>query len=248
MLALAAPAERLPFERYQSILDRQMFGALPPGFDPTKMSSEVAKAKASKELTEEQEKLKSAVHFSVINVRPDGKTEVGFTDSSDPKTPHHYFICEGETAGGWKVESVDPDTASMTILKDGIQLELTLGDNSATGGGNASKVGTPGARTLMGGMRSSGGAQSLRARRAQREQEASERARLEAERQARREAAEEKEKAERAAEREEQRQQLLAIQEELRRSREEQEKLKKAAEEKEGAEEAKSESAENEAN
>lgn len=222
-------AERVPFERYQTILNRQMFGAPPPGFDPNKLPSEVEALKKSKELTQEQEKLKSAVHFSVINVRGDGKVEVGFTDNSDPKTPHHYFICEGETAGGWTVESADPDSASMTIVKDGIQLELTLGDNSANGGGNASKLN---AASGNGGRMASGtgAAMSLRGLRAKRQQQLNEQ--LEAQRKerdaeraevAKREAERD---AERAAEREQQQQQLMAIREELKRAREAREKDK----------------------
>ena len=83
--ALAAAAERQPLERYQSIIDRQMFGALPNDFDPSKLPSEVQKSSRSeKELTAEQEKLRSAIHFSVINVRSDGRVEVGFTDNTDP--------------------------------------------------------------------------------------------------------------------------------------------------------------------
>ena len=39
--AALVAAERQPISRYQSIIDRQMFGALPPDFDPTKMPSEV---------------------------------------------------------------------------------------------------------------------------------------------------------------------------------------------------------------
>ena len=37
----AAYAEKQPIERYQSIIDRQMFGPLPPGFDPSKSPNEV---------------------------------------------------------------------------------------------------------------------------------------------------------------------------------------------------------------
>ena len=91
-LATDASAERQPYERYQSIVDRQMFGPLPVGFDPTKSPAEVSKsgsAAAEKELTKEQEKVKSAIRFSVINVTPQGETAIGFTDNSDPKAPVH---------------------------------------------------------------------------------------------------------------------------------------------------------------
>ena len=67
-------AAKQPYERYQSIVDRQMFGPLPPGFDPTKLPSEVTRTTAAdeKQLTQEQEKLQSSIHFSAINVTPEG--------------------------------------------------------------------------------------------------------------------------------------------------------------------------------
>ena len=231
LAALVAAAERQPLERYQSIIDRQMFGELPDDFDPSKLPSEVQKtsSRAAKELSAEQEKLKSAIHFSVINIRADGRVEVGFTDNTDPKEPRHYFICEGDTAGGWTVEEADPDTATMTISKDGVSLELKLGDNSAKGGGSmkrSSESSAPRNSPLLG--NGAGGFISARRRREQREAEAAaedkkrreEEERRRAEERAEERAAEAAREEQRAAEREEQRKQLLAIQEELRRVRE----------------------------
>lgn len=227
LAALAAAAERQPLERYQSIIDRQMFGELPDDFDPNKLPSEVQKtsARAAKELSAEQEKLKSAIHFSVLNVRGDGRIEVGFTDNTDPKEPRHYFICEGDTAGGWTVEEADAESATMTISKDGVSLELRLGDNSAKGGGSmkrSSESSAPRNSPLLG--NGAGGFISARRRREQREAEAAaeDRKRREEEDRKRAEerAAEAEREEQRAAEREEQRKQLLAIQEELRRVRE----------------------------
>lgn len=162
---LTVMAERQPFDRYQSIVDRQMFGAPPPGFDPTKMPSEVQKGLSEKELTQEQEKIRSAIRFSVINVDSDGRVEVGFTDNSDPQNVYHYFIKEGETAGGWTVEKADADNATMTISKDGISLDMALGDDSAGGAGNAKRNDSGGRgptrqRSLLAGLRTGGGAQS----------------------------------------------------------------------------------------
>lgn len=84
---LALRAERYEFDRYQPIVDRQMFGPLPDGFDPTRPPSEVQKSdgKAQKELSKEQEQIRKSVQFSMINVNPAGETMVGFTDSSSPK-------------------------------------------------------------------------------------------------------------------------------------------------------------------
>jgi hypothetical protein len=220
--ALGAAAERQPLERYQSIIDRQMFGALPSDFDPSKLPSEVQKSSRSeKELTAEQEKLRSAIHFSVINVRSDGRVEVGFTDNTDPKEPRHYFICEGDTAGGWTVEEADHETATMTISKDGVSLELRLGDNSAKGGGSMKRSGeASGTGTRNSPLLNTGGFTSLRRRRAEQEEEDRKRREEEEKRRVKEREAEEEREAQREEEREEQRKQLLAIQEELRRVRE----------------------------
>ena len=231
-LACSAFAEKRPIERYQQIIDRQMFGPLPKDFDPEKMPSEVSKSSGSgmseKELTQEQAKLQSAVHFSVINVDREGKAVVGFTDNSDPKAPVHYYLRVGESQNGWTVKEADPEHATMTIVKDDVEVSLTLGDNSGKGGGKTSAVaaaklptGTP-RKGLLGG----GG--SLSARRAlRRQQEAEEekkRADEAAAKEEERKALVEQEKAEREAERQQQRQQLMAIQEELRKAREEKER------------------------
>ena len=235
-LALAAfgvHAERQPFERYKSILDRQMFGELPPDFDPTKMPSEVSRGsgKQEKELSKEQEKLQSSIHFSMINVTPDGSTAVGFTDNSNPKAPVHYYLKVGESRDGWKVEAADAKAATMTIVKGDVEVSLSLGGNSGKGGGltqargSAQQSPSQQPSTLLG-----GGTLSARRRREAKAREAElqkireEQAAKDEERAAK--AAEEK--AQREAEREEQRRQLQAIQEELRKAREESAKQKES--------------------
>ena len=227
--ALAAAtlfAERQPFSRYQSIVDRQMFGELPAGFDPTKMPSEVARssAKQGQELTKEQEKLQSAIHFSAINITPEGSTVVGFTDNSNPKTPVHYYLKVGETRDGWKVVEADPKAATMTVAKDDIEVSLSLGGNSGKGAGQTKSRGGA-EEPAAGGLH---GIKTLRSRRAQREAEAAAREKLraeqaarEAEKEAEREEQAEKDRAQREAEREENRNQMKALFEELRRAREE---------------------------
>ena len=235
-------AERMPFSRYQSIVDRQMFGQPPPGFDPTRPASEVAKTAAPVELTKEQEQVRSAIHFSLINITPAGETAVGFTDNSDIKAPVHYYLKVGEKRNGWEVKSADPVAATMTIAKGEIEVSLELGGSSSSApgkggagpqppggggrsGGNRSLAGNPG-----GGQRNSllgGQGDSLRARREQRKRqrelaeaaEAAEEQKREQERAAERAKAE-AEIAQREQDRELQRQQLQAIQEELKRARE----------------------------
>lgn len=237
MIAGVAFAEKYPFERYQPIVDRQMFGQPPIGFDPTKMASEVSKS-AEKELTKEQEEIKSSIHFSIINVTPSGKTAVGFTDNSDAKTPVHYYLKVGESAGGWTLKEADALKAWMKIEKNGVEVELTLGQNSAKGGGSTSKTAASappkastldlkpkvGARsTLLGRKNSSGGLRDIN--------------QLRAERQAQREAAEAKaaeERAKQEAERDEMRASLAEMKEQLaeqRKLREEAEANAKAQEE-----------------
>ena len=138
--ASAARAERQPYSRYQSIVDRQMFGPLPPNFDPTKSPAEVSRSAggaAEKELTKEQERMKSSIRFTVINVTPDGDTAIGFTDNSDPKAPVHYYLKVGETKGGWEVKEADAKSATMTIAKDGVEVSLSLGGDSSKGDSNA---------------------------------------------------------------------------------------------------------------
>lgn len=235
-VSAVAFAEKQPLSRYQSIIERQMFGPLPKDFDPNKMPNEVARgggsSAAEKELTQEQVKLQSAVHFSVINVDREGKVVVGFTDNSDPKVPVHYYMRVGEKQNDWEVREADLENATMTIVKGDVEVSLTLGDNSGKGGGKTSMVKS--AAENRSGLLSGGLGGSLRARRAARLQAVQEaeqkRAADAAEKEAARQAQAEQEKAEREAEREQQRQQLQAIQEELRRAREEKAKARQQTE------------------
>lgn len=238
-LALASGtlrAEKKPFERYQSILDRQPFGEPPPGFDPMRNPDEVQKDAQNNavELTQDQETLQKSVQFSVINVEPDGSVMVGFTDKTDAKSPRHYYLSVGETRDGWLVKDANPTNATVTIVKDEVEISLDLGANSAPaasakGGRQSQGSGRPSLLNRSDGA--SGSMSSYKGRRKAREmQEAADRAereRLKAEAEARlaaEQAAREQEKAEREAERAEQREQLMNIREELRRAREEKER------------------------
>lgn len=213
-----------PYSRYESIVERQMFGPLPPGFDPEKMPNEVSKSE-QKELTKEQEKLQSSIHFSMINVTPDGNTVVGFTDNSDPKVPVPMYLKVGESRNGWTVLEADPKTATMRISKGDIEVSLTIGGNSASDGAATSKTAASATAangtTDLGrrdGFRSGGllGGSTLRARRLKRKMDAAE----EEKRIAAEKAAQEEARVQREAERAEQLQELQAIKDELRQTRE----------------------------
>ena len=246
-VALAASAERYEFDRYQAIVDRQMFGPLPEGFDPSKPPSEVQKSaggRSERELTKEQEQVKKSVRFSMINLNPKGETMVGFTDNSNPKEVRHYYLKVGESRDGWTVKAADAVAATVSISKDGVDLDLELGSgssgNAPAAGGSAAPAAGGGLGGLgrrggllgggaagAGGGRFSAGAGSLRERRMAKLQQREANEKAAAEDQAKRdaEAAAEKakaeeEKAQREAEREQQRQQLMQIQEELKKARE----------------------------
>ena len=246
LFCLAAVAERQPIDRYQSIIDRQMFGQPPPNFDPTIPPSQVQKGSVSeeKELTREQEAVRSAIHFSAINVTPSGDVAVGFTDNSDNKLPIHYYLKVGEERNGWKVLEADAVKAKMKIAKGDIEVELDLGANSGKGGGATSRIGAMAAGNAVAGRRLFGGGKrlageggqprpdmmgaSLRERRALREQARQEEIAKEKELEEKRRAEaaakeEEKEKereAQRQAEKEEQRQALQLLKDELKAQRE----------------------------
>lgn len=212
--------EKLP-DRYQSIIDRQMFGQPPPGFDPNKLPSEVS-AQSAKELTKEQEKIRSSVHFSIINITPNGDTAVGFTDNSDPKTPVHYYLKVGESSGGWTLKEADAAKEFMKIEKDGIEVELTLGQNSGKGGGTTSKTASSSSPSTEKSSESGGALRTPRngllARKANDGSSLQSFAQRKADREAKRleeEKRREEEKAKQEAERDEMRQSLAEMKEQL---------------------------------
>ena len=239
LLAFSLFAERQPFERYQTIVDRSMFGRPPIGFDPTKPPSEVSRSEVKSETElQAQERIKTAIRFSAINVTPEGDTAVGFTDSSDAKNPVHYYLKVGESRNGWLVKEADPVKATMTIVKDEVEVTLSIGGNSAQSGALGKDASTL-ARTVGAGHNLPAGkspflswqpgmqSNSLRSRRMLRDQqrqayEAAAAAKKEAEAAQQEEARrrEEEDRAQRAAEREEQLARLSQIQEELRKVRE----------------------------
>lgn len=215
-----------PFERYQSILDRQMFGLPPDGFDPNKSPNDPSiraakQGKEEKELAAEQQKLKSAIHFSVINLMPDGTTAVGFSDNSNPKEPKHYYLRVGESRDGWLVKEANAKTASMVIVKNDLEVALTIGDNSANGGGKTTNVRAEKTQPTMQTSRTPMLSNSLMSRRRMRRQREEDfrkkQAEIDAAKEAERAAIAQKEREDAAAERAAQHEELMNLREEIRR-------------------------------
>ncbi len=219
--------------RYQSIIDRQPFGRPPAGFNPEKMASEVSKTATPEEVavSEQQAQLQKAVGFSVLNVEPNGEIMVGFVDRTDAKTPRHYYLAVGDVQDGWFVKDCDVKGESLTLVKDEIEVILTLGSDIAPATPAAANK-TPAKSDKMARpmllSNSTTTPRSFSSRRAKREaEEAQAKAAAEAQERARKREADERaikeaqEREQRELERAEQRQQLQAIQEELRRAREE---------------------------
>ena len=234
LAAMCAFAEKQPFERYESIIERMPFGQPPDGFDPTRNPDDVPKneGKDAEELSAEQQELQKQVQFSVINVEEDGDVLVGFTDKSDAGAPRHYYLRVGEERGGWLVKEADPAEKSMVIEKDGIEIAMKLGENSTSEAkSTAAKGRTSAATPAAGKVRNhllSRDNESFTTRRARKQaeeaQSEAERKRIEEERRREREEQERKEaleREERAQERAAMRDQLDEIQAALRREHEE---------------------------
>lgn len=160
---LALRAEGPLPERYQAIVDRQMFGEAPAGFDPSVHPDEAQRSSGGRQqvqLAAEQQKLASAISFSVFNVDSDGTPMVGFTDNSDPKAPRNYYMREGESRDGWTVKAIDLEVQGMTVVKGEVEVTLKLGGDSSKGDGTTAAAGEK--RELYGASSPAGG--SLRAR------------------------------------------------------------------------------------
>ena len=230
-VAAELAAETALPEKYQAVVSRHPFGEPPPGFDPKKAYVDgLSNAKEDKEISAMQEEIVKNVSFSVINQESDGTVMVGFSDNTDSKQPHHYYIRVGETKNGWTVKEADTVAKTMTLVKDGIEVELSLGDKSGSAktaataqqkGGSAAepsrgRVAAEGAPAPMSGFSHSRLARHRReVEKMKADMEAAKR-KEEADRKAR-----EEERLAREEERNEQRMQLEAIREELRRNREE---------------------------
>lgn len=235
MQSLASEARS--FELYQPIIDKCLFG--PPPADPTVIPDKNSVSnnetqKTEKELAKEQEQLEKAVSVSALIQKPDGTIMVGFSDSSDRKTPIHYYLAIGESKNGWVVENADITSKKVILQKDGIEIERILGDKGNT---NATKPTAETSYTTRSSLLSNRSNGLLRpktgllSRRALRLQETENQRLQDLKREEDRKKAEEDAALRREqenAERDEQRQRLMALQEEMRKIREEKNKNNEA--------------------
>ena len=111
------------FETYRPILDRMPFGAPP---DPNAAPPGALSAADEKKAQLEKEKLAKQINMSALNITPDGRTAIGFTDLSS-KPPANYYLAVGESSDGWTVLDADYDTDTATVEKEGIEITLQLG-------------------------------------------------------------------------------------------------------------------------
>ena len=151
------------FAPYQKIIDRQMFGSPPPNFDPNMSPADVKAVKgkgAAADLSPEQQQLQKSVKFTVLNLNEKGEAHVGFSDYTDQKLPKHYYLKVGEKLRGWTVLEADVLAGTAAVEKDGIRIELSLGQQST----GASKSDTP-AAPMGGGLAERRRARELAAQR-----------------------------------------------------------------------------------
>ena len=115
-----APA---PFSKYQTILDRMPFGALPANFNQAPAE---APSQTEAQIQAEQQKLAQQINMSCINITPNGATAIGFSDLA-AKPPVNFYLLVGANAGGWTVINADYDGEWAQIEKEGVTITLKLG-------------------------------------------------------------------------------------------------------------------------
>jgi len=138
----------IPFEEspYPVILNRMPFGAPP---DPNALAATTTTANDIR-VEAEKKKLAESFSWTAINITPEGKTAIGFTDLS-AKPQESYYITVGESAGNWKLIQADYTSETATIEKEGIQISLKFGDkNPITPTAAPSPSGTPGTTPGLG--------------------------------------------------------------------------------------------------
>lgn len=125
--SVVVAAESPDFDYYRSIITRQMFGAVPAGFDPANPSGKKDLPQGLKpdELAREQSKLASTVQMHTFMHTPEGVLKVGFSDNAE-KPPKNYLLKEGEERDGWLVSSVVDSEQAAVIEKNGIAIKISM--------------------------------------------------------------------------------------------------------------------------
>lgn len=131
-----APATSLtpvgtPFDKspYPIILEKKPFGTPP---DLAALNAAATGMDADK-MKVEQQKLAETFSWTAINITPDGRTAIGFTDLSS-KPPASYYLPVGESANNWKVIEADYTSETATIEKgddaNKVRISLKFGNKS----------------------------------------------------------------------------------------------------------------------
>ncbi len=152
--SLAAGEGVRPFDLYQPIIDRCPFGRPPPGFDPTsspssRQPSAVEDAVEEAPLSVQQEELKRTVTANALVIDPSRTVWIGFTDSSNSKAPRNHYIAVGTSEDGWLVKDADPEKRTVTFVKNGVEIDVVVGEGSSGGGGASSRGGSKPARSPL---------------------------------------------------------------------------------------------------
>jgi hypothetical protein len=110
---------------YPVILEKMPFGTPPDlaALNAAATTMDEAKMKV------EQDKLAATFSWTAINITPDGKTAIGFTDLS-AKPPANYYMTVGESANDWKVVEADYVSETATIQKGEVSISLKFGNKS----------------------------------------------------------------------------------------------------------------------
>jgi hypothetical protein len=110
---------------YPVILEKMPFGTPP---DLTALNAAATSMDAAK-MKVEQDKLAATFSWTAINITPDGKTAIGFTDLS-AKPPANYYMTVGESANDWTVVEADYASETATIQKGEVSISLKFGNKS----------------------------------------------------------------------------------------------------------------------
>lgn len=118
------PYTPAPFARYQPILDRMPFGALPESFDP-EAALEAEAQKTAEQEKMEQRQVANQLGFSALNITPKGTIAVGFTDRSI-NPPENHYLQVGQSANGWTVLKANYKEDWAKFEKDGVVIAMHL--------------------------------------------------------------------------------------------------------------------------